>query len=49
MSIVPTEDDAQIFYKAGGPKTAQRVEFHPGWPLSSNDWDAQMLFFLGKG
>ena len=49
MSTVTTKDDTHIFYKDWGPKTAQPIMFHHGWPLSSDDWDAQMLFFLGKG
>ena len=44
-----TNDGAQIFFKDWGPKDAQPVVFHHGWPLSSDDWDAQMMFFLGKG
>ena len=42
-----TKDGAQIFYKDWG--TGQPIVFHHGWPLSSDDWDAQMLYFLGKG
>jgi non-heme chloroperoxidase len=38
-----------IFYKDWGPKNAQPIVFHHGWPLSADDWDTQMLFFLGKG
>lgn len=49
MSIITTKDHVGIFYKDWGPKTAQPIMFHHGWPLSSDDWDAQMLFFLGKG
>mgnify|MGYP006192546673 CR=1 FL=1 len=49
MGYVTTEDDVQIFYKDWGPKDAQPIVFHHGWPLSSDDWDAQMLFFLSKG
>jgi non-heme chloroperoxidase len=49
MRTVTTKDDVQIFYKDWGAKTAQPVVFHHGWPLCSDDWDAQMLFFLGKG
>ena len=49
MSFVTTADDVQIFYKDWGPKDAQPIVFHHGWPLSSDDWDAQMLFFLSKG
>ncbi|MBJ7404559.1 MAG: alpha/beta hydrolase [Bradyrhizobium sp.] len=48
-SSVTTSDGAKIFYKDWGPKSAQPIVFHHGWPLSADDWDAQMLFFLGKG
>ncbi|UAL10752.1 alpha/beta fold hydrolase [Caulobacter segnis] len=44
-----TNDGAQIFFKDWGPKDAQPIVFHHGWPLSSDDWDAQMMFFLGRG
>jgi non-heme chloroperoxidase len=46
---VTTKDGVTIFYKDWGPKTAQPLVFHHGWPLSSDDWDAQMLFFLAQG
>lgn len=49
MSTVTTQDGVEIFFKDWGPKTAQPIMFHHGWPLSSDDWDAQMLYFLGKG
>jgi non-heme chloroperoxidase len=49
MGYVTTEDDVQIYYKDWGPRDAQPIVFHHGWPLSSDDWDAQMLFFLAKG
>jgi non-heme chloroperoxidase len=49
MSFITTADGASIFYKDWGPKTAQPIVFHHGWPLSSDDWDTQMLFFLAKG
>jgi len=49
MSSITTDDGASIFYKDWGPKSAQPIVFHHGWPLSSDDWDAQMLFFLAKG
>ena len=49
MSFVTTKDGTDIFYKDWGPKDAQPMMFHHGWPLSSDDWDAQMLFFLSKG
>jgi non-heme chloroperoxidase len=49
MSTITTDDGVSIFYKDWGPKTAQPIVFHHGWPLSSDDWDAQMLFFLSHG
>jgi non-heme chloroperoxidase len=49
MASITTSDGVQIFYKDWGPKSAQPIVFHHGWPLSSDDWDNQMLFFLGKG
>ncbi|WP_435656405.1 alpha/beta fold hydrolase [Brucella pituitosa] len=49
MGFVTTGNGIQIFYKDWGPKNAQPIVFHHGWPLSSDDWDAQMLFFLSKG
>ncbi len=48
-SIHHQRDGVRIFYKDWGPKSAQPIVFHHGWPLSSDDWDAQMLYFLGKG
>jgi non-heme chloroperoxidase len=48
-SYVTTKDGVEIFYKDWGPKDAQPIVFHHGWPLSSDDWDAQMLFFVSKG
>lgn len=47
--FVKTSDGVQIFYKDWGPKDAQPIVFHHGWPLSSDDWDTQMLYFVGKG
>ncbi|MCG7204774.1 alpha/beta fold hydrolase [Streptomyces arenae] len=49
MSTVTTPDGTVIFYKDWGPRDAQPIVFHHGWPLSSDDWDAQLLFFLAKG
>ena len=49
MAYITTTDGVDIFYKDWGPKDAQPIAFHHGWPLSSDDWDAQLLFFLGKG
>ncbi|WP_168077865.1 alpha/beta hydrolase [Caulobacter sp. SSI4214] len=47
--FITTTDGAEIFYKDWGSKDAQPVVFHHGWPLSADDWDAQMIFFLGQG
>ncbi len=47
--FVTTQDGVQIFYKDWGPKTAQPIVFHHGWPLSADDWDNQMLFFYAQG
>lgn len=49
MATITTDDDVEIFYKDWGPRDAQPVVFHHGWPLSGDDWDAQMLFFVGQG
>ncbi|MFT4001495.1 MAG: alpha/beta hydrolase [Rhizobium sp.] len=48
-STITTKDGTQIFYKDWGSRDAQPLVFHHGWPLSSDDWDAQMMFFLEKG
>ena len=49
MPTITTRDGTEIFYKDWGPQDAQPIVFHHGWPLSADDWDNQMLFFLGKG
>jgi non-heme chloroperoxidase len=49
MAFVTTEDGAEIFFKDWGNPDAQPIMFHHGWPLSADDWDAQMLFFLEHG
>ncbi|MDR6368594.1 alpha/beta hydrolase [Enterobacter sp. SORGH_AS_0287] len=49
MGYITTRDDVEIFYKDWGPKDGKVIFFHHGWPLSSDDWDAQMLFFVNKG
>src|SRR5499433_3338455 len=49
MSFVKTKDGTEIYYKDWGPKNAQPIFFHHGWPLSADDWDAQMMFFLERG
>lgn len=48
-SFVTTTDGTRIFVKDWGPKDAQAIVFHHGWPLSADDWDNQMLHFLHKG
>ncbi len=47
MSFVKTQDGTEIFYKDWG--AGQPLVFHHGWPLSADDWDAQLMFFLQKG
>jgi len=47
MSFITTKDGTEIFYKDWG--TGQPIVFHHGWPLTADDWDAQMLFFLAEG
>jgi non-heme chloroperoxidase len=47
MSFIKTKDGTEIFYKDWG--RGQAIVFHHGWPLSADDWDPQMLFFLSKG
>jgi len=49
MPIVTTDDGVEIYYKDWGNADAQPIMFHHGWPLSSDDWDAQMLFFHARG
>ena len=47
MGMIRTEDGVDIFYKDWGK--GQPIVFHHGWPLSADDWDTQMLFFLDHG
>jgi non-heme chloroperoxidase len=47
MPTITTKDGTEIFYKDWG--SGQPIVFSHGWPLSADDWDGQMLFFLGKG
>lgn len=49
MSTITTSDGTEIFYKDWGPRDATPIVFHHGWPLSADDWDNQMLFFLARG
>ncbi|CAM4407984.1 non-heme chloroperoxidase [Pedobacter westerhofensis] len=44
---ITVKDGTEIYYKDWG--TGQPIVFHHGWPLSSDDWDGQMMFFLEKG
>jgi non-heme chloroperoxidase len=48
-SFVNTKDGLQLFFKDWGPKNAQPIVFSHGWPLSADDWDAQLIFFLQHG
>jgi non-heme chloroperoxidase len=47
MGTITTKDGTEIFYKDAG--SGQPIVFSHGWPLSSDDWDTQMLFFLNRG
>jgi len=49
MPFVTTKDGVSIYFKDWGDKSAQPIVFHHGWPLSADDWDNQMLFFLAQG
>jgi len=46
MTMITTKDGTQIYFKDWGPRDARPIVFHHGWPLSADDWDAQMMFFL---
>jgi non-heme chloroperoxidase len=47
MDTVITKDGVELFYKDWG--VGQPIVFHHGWPLSADDWDPQMLFFVAQG
>lgn len=47
MSTFTTQDGTEIFYKDWG--SGQPIVFHHGWPLSADDWDAQLMYFLDHG
>jgi non-heme chloroperoxidase len=49
MGTITVKDGAQIFYKDWGDKQALPIVFHHGWPLTADEWDSQMLFFLSQG
>ncbi|WP_319583307.1 alpha/beta hydrolase [uncultured Pseudodesulfovibrio sp.] len=49
MAILQTKDGVEIYYKDWGSESAQPIVFHHGWPLTADEWDSQMLYFLDKG
>ena len=49
MTYITTKDGTRIFHKDWGSKDAEAMVFHHGWPLSADDWDNQMMFFLAEG
>lgn len=49
MNTIITSDGTRIYYKDWGPKDARPIVFHHGWPLSADEWDNQMMFFLERG
>jgi non-heme chloroperoxidase len=49
MNFITAADGAQIFYKDWGPRDARPLVFHHGWPLTADEWDNQLLFFLAQG
>jgi non-heme chloroperoxidase len=49
MTSIKANDGTKIFYKDWGPRTAPPIVLHHGWPLSADDWDNQMMFFLSHG
>src|SRR5258708_22439344 len=49
VTTITTKDGTQIYFKDWGPRNAQPIVFHHGWPLSGDDWDTQMLYFAAQG
>jgi non-heme chloroperoxidase len=49
MNAITTSDGTRIWFKDWGPKDAPPIVFHHGWPLSADDWDNQMMYFLERG
>ena len=49
MPFITASDGTHMFYKDWGPRDAQPIVFHHGWPLSADDWDNQLMFFLNQG
>ncbi len=48
-NFITTKDGVSIFYKDWGPRNGQPLVFHHGWPLTADEWDNQLLYFLAKG
>jgi non-heme chloroperoxidase len=48
-NAITTQDGVEIYFKDWGPREAQPIVFHHGWPLSGDDWDTQSLYFLNEG
>src|SRR5262245_55946037 len=49
MSMITVQDGSTIYYKDWGPRTAQPIVFHQGWPLRADDGDTRMRYFVEKG
>jgi len=49
MSTITTKDGTEIYYKDWGSRGGQPIVFSHGWPLSGDDWEGQMMFFLKHG
>lgn len=49
MPFITTRDGTEIFYKDWGSRSSKPIVFHHGWPLSADDWDTQLMFFLHEG
>lgn len=49
MHFISAQDGTQIFFRDWGPRDAQPIVFHHGWPLTADEWDSQMLYFLDEG
>lgn len=48
-NFITATDGTRLFYKDWGPRNAQPLVFHHGWPLTADEWDNQLLYFLAKG
>jgi non-heme chloroperoxidase len=49
LDTITMRDGTRIFFKDWGPRDAQPIVFHHGWPLSGDEWDNQMLYFYARG